>query len=88
MLVMTDAAGGFLTRVLQEARATDDTAVRFVLEGEKITPTLDTARPDDDVFAHAGRRVLIVDKGVAEALGSSVLDVEKTRQGNKLILMH
>ena len=88
MLVMTDAAGGFLTRVLQEARATDDTAVRFVLEGEKITPTLDTARPGDDVFAHAGRRVLIVDKSVAEALGSSVLDVEKTLNGSKLILLH
>ena len=88
MFVMTDAAGGFLSRVLQEAHATDDTAVRFVLEGERVTPRLDTVQPGDDVFAHAGRKVLIVDKSVARALGSSVLDVEKTRQGNKLILMH
>ena len=88
MFVMTDAAGGFLSRVLQEAHATEDTAVRFVFEGERISPKLDTVQPGDDVFAHAGRKVLIVDKGVAQALGSSVLDVQKTLQGNRLILMH
>ena len=88
MFVMTEAAGGFLTRLLEEARAADDTAVRFVLEGERVTPMLDTVRAGDDVFAHAGRKVLIVDKGVSQALGSSVLDVEKTLNGSKLILMH
>jgi hypothetical protein len=88
MLVMTEAAGGFLTKILEEARATDDTAVRFVFEGERVTPMLDTVRPGDDVFAHAGRKVLLVDKGVAMALGSSVLDVEKTGNGSKLVLMH
>jgi hypothetical protein len=88
MFVMTEAAGGFLTRLLDEARATDDTAVRFILEGERVTPMLDTVRPGDDVFAHGGRKVLIVDKGVANALGSSVLDVERTQNGSKLILMH
>ena len=88
MFVMTEAAGGFLTRVLEEARAAEDTAVRFLLEGERVTPTLDTVRAGDDVFAHAGRKVLVVDKGVSSALGSSVLDVEKTQNGSKLILMH
>jgi hypothetical protein len=88
MLVMTEAAAGFLTRVLENAHATEDTAVRFVLDGERVTPRLDTVRAGDDVFAHAGRKVLIVDKSVAQALGSSVLDVEKTMSGSKLILMH
>lgn len=88
MFVMTEAAGGYLTRVLEQAHATDDTAVRFVLEGERLTPKLDTVQPGDDVFAHAGRKVLVVDKSVARALGSSILDVEKTMNGNKLILMH
>jgi len=59
-----------------------------VLEGEHIAPKLDTVHPGDDVFAHAGRKVLIVDKGVARVLGSSILDVEKTMSGSKLILMH
>ncbi|HXR59672.1 MAG TPA: hypothetical protein VN747_10190 [Burkholderiales bacterium] len=88
MFVMTEAAGGFLTHVLEEAHAAEDTAVRFVLEGEHIAPKLDTVHPGDDVFAHAGRKVLIVDKGVARVLGSSILDVEKTMSGSKLILMH
>jgi hypothetical protein len=88
MFVMTEAAGGFLTRILQEAHATEDTAVRFVFEGEHVSPKLDTVQPGDDVFAHAGRKVLIVDKGVARLLGSSILDVEKTMNGSKLILMH
>lgn len=88
MFVMTEAAGGYLTRVLDEAHATEDTAVRFVLEGEHLAPKLDTVQPGDDVFAHAGRKVLIVDKTVARALGSSILDVEKTMNGAKLILMH
>ena len=88
MFVMTEAAGGFLTRVLEEAHAAEDTAVRFVLEGEHLTPKLDTVQTGDDVFAHAGRKVLIVDKTVARALGSSILDVEKTMNGAKLILMH
>lgn len=88
MFVMTETAGGLLTRILQEANAADDTAVRLVLEGEDVKPMLDSVKPGDDVFAHAGRKVLVIDKSVARALDSSVLDTKETREGRKLVLMH
>ena len=86
MFILTEAAGGYLTAVLDNANASEDTAIRFVLEGNTLTPKLDNARPGDEKFDYAGRMVLVLDVQVSQALDDSALDVEATDEGPKLTL--
>ena len=87
MFMMTETAGEYLTAVLDNANASEETAIRFVLEGNTLTPKLDNARPGDEKFDCAGRMVLILDAQVSQALNDSTLDVEATDEGPKLILL-
>ena len=86
MFMMTETAGEYLTAVLDNANASEETAIRFVLEGNTLTPKLDNARPGDEKFDYAGRMVLILDTQVSRTLDDSTLDVEATNEGPKLIL--
>jgi len=86
MFMMTETAGEYLTAVLDNANASEETAIRFVFEGNTLTPKLDNARPGDEKFDYAGRMVLILDTHVSRALDDSTLDVEATNEGPKLIL--
>ena len=86
MFIVTEAAGGYLTAVLDNANASEETAIRLVLEGNALTPRLDNARPGDEKFDYAGRMVLILDAQVSQALDDSALDVEATDEGPKLTL--
>ena len=61
MFMMTETAGEYLTAVLDNANASEETAIRFVLEGNTLTPKLDNAGPGDEKFDYAGRMVLILD---------------------------
>ena len=87
MFSMTEAAGGYLTRMLEEAQAPQDTAVRFVLDANQVKPTLDKPRPGDQALDHAGRKVLLLDTQVQKALATSVLDIQDGPQGPKLVLV-
>ena len=87
MFIMTETAGEYLTAVLDNANASEEIAIRFVLEGNTLTPRLDNARPGDEKFDHAGRMVLILDAQVSQALDDNTLDVEATDEGPKLILL-
>jgi hypothetical protein len=87
MFTMTETAGEYLTTVLDNANASEETAVRFVLEGNTLTPKLDNARPGDASFDYEGRRVLVLDAQVSQVLTDSTLDVEATGEGPKLILL-
>jgi hypothetical protein len=87
MFMMTETAGEYLTAVLDNANASEETAIRFVLEGNTLTPKLDNAGPGDEKFDYAGRMVLILDAQVSQALDDSTLDVEATDEGPKLILL-
>ena len=60
MLTITEAAGEHLTTLLENAKAPEETAIRFALEGDKLMPKLDTAQPGDETFVHAGRMVLVL----------------------------
>ena len=86
MFMMTQTAGEYLTAVLDNANASEETAIRFVLQGNTLTPKLDNARPGDEKFDYAGRIVLILDAQVSQALDESTLDVEATDEGPKLTL--
>jgi hypothetical protein len=87
MFTMTEAAGSYLTTVLDNANASEEAAIRFVLEGNTLAPRLDHAHPGDATFDHAGRRVLVLDTQVSELLTDSTLDVQATDEGPKLILL-
>jgi hypothetical protein len=87
MFMMTETAGEYLTAVLDNANATEETAIRFVLEGNTLTPKLDNPRPGDATFDYVGRKVLVLDSQVSQVLADSTLDVQATDEGPKLILL-
>jgi len=87
MFIMTETAGEYLSAVLDNANAPEDTAIRLVLEGNTLTPQLDSARPGDEKFDHEGRLVLMLDAQVSQVLDDSTLDIEATDEGPKLILL-
>ena len=88
MFVLTDAAGLYLTRMLDEAKAPQDTAVRFVQESDALKPTLDRTRNGDTVFDHDGRRVLLLGPAESRRLASSRLDVQPSEQGPRLTILN
>jgi hypothetical protein len=87
MLMLTETAGEYLTTILENTNASAETAVRFVLEGNTLTPKLDNAHPGDETFDHDGRRVLVLDAQVSQVLADSTLDVQATDDGPKLVLL-
>jgi hypothetical protein len=87
MFTMSETAGEYLTTLLDNANAAEETAIRFVLDGNTLTPKLDNARPGDATFDHEGRMVLVLDAQVTQALDESMLDVRATEEGPKLVLL-
>ena len=87
MLTITDAAGAYLTTLLDNANASDETTMRFVLEGSTLTPKMDSARPGDATVDHEERTILVLDAEVADTLGEATLDVRPTDDGPKLVLL-
>jgi hypothetical protein len=84
---MTDTAGEYLTTVLDDANAAEETAIRLVLDGNTLTPKLDNARPGDATFDHEGRMVLMLDAQLTQVLAESMLDVRVTEEGPVLVLL-
>jgi len=86
MFMLTETAGEYLISVLDDANASEETAIRFVLEGNTLMPKLDNAHPGDATFDHEGRKVLVLDAQVSQVLAESTLDVQATEEGPKLVL--
>jgi hypothetical protein len=87
MLKMTEAAGEYLTAVLDRANAPTDTAIRLQLHNDGLSPELDSARPGDMAFDHDGRTVLLLDDRARDYLAKSTLDVDATPDGPKLLIL-
>lgn len=87
MFVMTEAAGGYLSAVLQRANVGEETAIRLEIDGERLVSKLDTPRPGDATFDHDGRRVLVMDDGVQRMLVDARLEVQDTEAGERLVLV-
>jgi hypothetical protein len=87
MFTITDAAGAHLTALLENANASEETAIRFVLEGSTLTPKLDSVHPGDATFDHEDRTVLALEAQVSDTLGNATLDVQPTDEGPKLVLL-
>ena len=87
MLAMTDAAAGYLTKMLEESHAPRGAAIRIVEEGGGLKPRVDQPRVGDQSFNYSGKRVLLLDPEISKALETCMLDVEETERGPKLILL-
>lgn len=84
MLNITNAAGGYLNRVLDETNATPDTAVRLLVAADGLKATFDTERPGDASLDHDGRKVLLLDEQASQVLAQRTLDVQTTPDGPRL----
>ncbi len=87
MMKITEAAGEYLTAVLDRANAPTETAIRLQLRSDGLLPELDTARPGDMTFDHGGRTVLVLDHRARDYLVNSTLDVDATPDGPKLLIL-
>jgi len=84
---VSDAAAAQIAEVLLNSEAPDDVVIRLGWVGEGVTICLDEARPDDEMFAHEGRTVLVVDRQVSESLSDKKLDIEHSGDGAQLTLV-
>jgi Fe-S cluster assembly iron-binding protein IscA len=87
MLTVTEDARVHLAKVLDNANASADAAVRFVAEGGAIKPKLDRIRSGDVMFEFAGKTVLALDEQMSLTLDNHVLDVDDDSNGARLILL-
>ena len=87
MLTVTEAARIHLARVLDNANASADAAVRFVAEGNTIKPKLDRIRSGDVMFEFAGKTILALDEQMSLTLDDHILDVDDESDRPRLILL-
>ncbi len=84
MLTLTEAAGGYLSDVLEQANAPTETAVRLKVGPDGLKAAIDEQRPGDAAYAHEGRKVLLLDESASEALAEKTLDLQPTPDGQRL----
>lgn len=86
MLTVTESALRRLIRKLTRKKAADETAMRFTAKKGGWRLSLDRQGPNDTVFAHRGRSVLLLDQAVARAMAHKTLDTRNTAAGPRLTL--
>ncbi len=86
MLTVTADALDRLSRKLARKKLTDGVALRFIRRTGGWRLCLDRVRPADTEFTHDGRRVLILDGAVSQAMTNMTLDVRSTDSGPRLKL--
>jgi hypothetical protein len=86
MLTLTEAAGAHLAKMLVEAEAAYDVAVRIVRVPSGWTLRKDSAVPGDATLDHEGRTVLMLDEQVSAMLSDKTVDVENGEDGPKFAL--
>jgi Fe-S cluster assembly iron-binding protein IscA len=86
MLTLTQAAGSYLTEVLNQANAPDEASLRLLEEGGSLKLAVDRPTPEDTTLDHEGKTVLVVDSRVAAALDQNTLDVNQTPEGPRFVL--
>jgi Fe-S cluster assembly iron-binding protein IscA len=84
VLAITDAAAEQICVLLKDAKAADDTAVRILAEGNRVTLKLDEMQADDATFERDGRTILVLDQPTSELLSNETLDVKATEEGPRL----
>jgi Fe-S cluster assembly iron-binding protein IscA len=83
MLTVTNAAGRFLSGMLERSDAPAESAVRILVEPKGLRMTIDQERAGDSSFEHEGRKVLVLDPDGASKLSERTLDVKP--DGTRLV---
>ena len=83
-LLISPAAGDYLTQVIDRESACDTVRLVFGLAG--LEPQPSAVLPGDTIYEHNGRTVLVLDQTMNQMLADKTLDVEDTQQGPKLRL--
>jgi hypothetical protein len=86
MVTVTDAAGAHLAQLLDKVKAQEDTVIRLVLDESDMVPKMDQARAGDTAFSYEGRRSLVLDALVVQAMADKTLDVQDAEDGLKIVL--
>lgn len=86
MFEVTAAARDRLSRKLAQKEPTEGQALRFARKEGGWRLRLDRQRPDDMVFEHQGKKVLLLDAEVASAMDALTLDVRGADSGARLRL--
>ncbi|GEM_PF-1200244 len=86
MLDVTERAAEQLSEMLTEAKAPDDAAIRFAVNGDSLEPRLDHPREDDKAYRFGEKIILLVQPPMAEALSNRVLDIEDSPAGKQLTI--
>ena len=86
MLNVSESACANLSKLLSDSGAPDGACVRFILEGEELSLTLDGEKPGDATFVHEGKTVLVIDEDVSQSLSNKTLDVEDSEEGLQLTI--
>ena len=84
MLTITDTASARLGELLSDSP--DDEVMRIVRQDRRARMRRDQARPEDTVFTHNGRVVLVLDGAMADSLTARTLDVRQSATGPRLSL--
>jgi Fe-S cluster assembly iron-binding protein IscA len=86
MLNVTEAARNRLLSKLVHKKLADDVAMRFTPKenGWRMRP--DQVRPHDTEFTHQGRKILVMDTTVSEAMSALTLDVIQSDKGARFKL--
>ena len=84
MLTITDTASARLGEMLSDSPGGE--VMRIVRQNRRARMRRDQARPDDTVFTHQGRVVLVLDGVVADALSARTLDLRQSSTGPRLSL--
>jgi len=88
MITVTDKAKQELKKTLSENVDTPGAGLRLVSrEGGQLGLGVDIEKDDDEVVEFEGSKVLIVEKKLADTLNKITLDVEDTKEGNRLVLL-
>jgi hypothetical protein len=86
MVTVTDAAGAHMAQLLSQVETQKDVVIRLVLDERDIVPTMDHPRAGDTAFSYKGKRVLVLDAFVVQAMADHTLDVQEAEDGCKIIL--
>ena len=88
MITVTDKAKQELKKTLSDNVDTPGAGLRLVArEGGQLGLGVDIEKADDEVVEFEGSKVLIVEKKLADSLNKITLDVEDTKEGNRLVLL-
>ena len=86
MLTMTEQAGEYLTKLLDEAQAPEDKCIRLAAKGDHLVLQFASEEDSDATYMHGGRTVLVVEEGIAEKLDGQKVDIEKKDGKHHLVL--